>query len=255
MNWEQHKEAFARDGFVILRGFASAEEVTDLRAVAERDLHPPIGPLEYEADVQYEGAPDSLQDEGGRTPRRLLNALARSFSLRRWATQPRLGQMLTSLFDGRDARLYQNHHNCLMTKYPQYGTATQWHQDIRYWAFERPDLVSFWLALGEEVEENGALRFLPGSHNWRLEPEQLDKAKFLRTDYPGNQPLLDSAVQASLEPGDLVFFHSRTFHAAGPNLTQDVKLSLVFTAHDVDNRPLLNTRSDRFPSLPFRDSL
>lgn len=254
MQWEEQKYLFERDGFLVLRGFATPAEVADLRAVAERDLHPPIGPLEYEADVQYKGAPDSLQDEGGRTPRRLLNAIARAFSLRRWATQPRLGELLRRLFEGREARLCQNHHNCLMTKYPYYGTATQWHQDIRYWAFERPDLISFWLALGEEVETNGALRFLPGSHRWELSPDQLDQAKFLRTDVPENQPLLDTAVQMELRAGDLVFFHSRTFHAAGPNLTDTLKLSLVFTAHDAENRPLVNTRSDRFPSLPFRPS-
>ncbi len=39
-----------------------------------------------------------------------------------------------------------------------------WHRDIRYWSFEREDLVSVWMAIGEETIDNGALWFVPGSH-------------------------------------------------------------------------------------------
>ena len=56
------------------------------------------------------------------------------------------------------------HHNCLMTKHPRYGSMTGWHRDMRFWSFEREDLVSVWLALGEETIDNGALWFVPGSH-------------------------------------------------------------------------------------------
>ena len=42
------------------------------------------------------------------------------------------------------------HHNCVMTKHPDFGTATGWHRDIRYWSYTRPDLISVWLALDME---------------------------------------------------------------------------------------------------------
>ncbi|MFN9295259.1 MAG: phytanoyl-CoA dioxygenase family protein, partial [Planctomyces sp.] len=45
--------------------------------------------------------------------------------------------------------------------------------------------------------------------------ELLDEAQFLRTDLPQNQPLLQTAVPVPLQPGDVLFFHARCFHAAG----------------------------------------
>jgi len=47
----------------------------------------------------------------------------------------------------------------------------------------------------------------------------------------------------------MLFFHSKLFHAAGRNLTDTIKYSVVFTYHDVDNHPIASTRSARFPSI------
>ena len=52
-------------GFVVLRGFASPEQVAALRAVAERHLRDHVAPIEYEADLRYPGAPESRAAEGG----------------------------------------------------------------------------------------------------------------------------------------------------------------------------------------------
>ncbi|MGB6095070.1 MAG: phytanoyl-CoA dioxygenase family protein, partial [Comamonas thiooxydans] len=40
-------------GFVVLRQFASPEQVAALRAAAERDLRGHVAPIEYEADLRY----------------------------------------------------------------------------------------------------------------------------------------------------------------------------------------------------------
>lgn len=244
-------DGFSQEGYLTLPGFASPEEVRQLKELTLRDLSPLMGPAEYEVDVGYPGAPSNREDEGGRTPRRLLHALSRGEVVRRWATQPALGQILSQLMGGSTPLLSQNHHNCIMTKYPDYGTATFWHQDIRYWSFARPELISIWLALGEEGEVNGGLKLLPGSHRLTYTPAQLDDSLFLRTDVPENQPLLASAKQLSLSSGDVLLFHCRTFHAASTNRTESPKLSLVLTAHATDNKPLPGTKSSRFPSLPF----
>src|SRR5690606_38609181 len=109
------------------------------------------------------------------------------------------------------------HHNCIMTKAPRFSSETGWHQDIRYWAYERPDLVSVWLALGDEHLENGCLKLLPGTHQRAIAPRQLDSDLFLRPDLPENAELIATAEAAELRAGDVLFFHCRTFHAAGAN--------------------------------------
>ena len=52
-----------------------------------------------------------------------------------------------------------------------------------------------------------------------------------------------------LAVGDVLLFSSRLFHAAGRNDTDAVKLSLVFTYHAPDNRPIPGTRSAQYPSI------
>ncbi len=76
------------------------------------------------------------------------------------------------------------HHNCVMTKHPHFGSQTGWHRDTRYWSFVKPELVTVWLALGDEDERNGVLRVIPGSHQAKLAPEQLDPAEFLIEAHP-----------------------------------------------------------------------
>ncbi len=84
-------------GFVVLRGFASPEQVAALRAVAERHLRDHVAPIEYEADLRYPGAPESRAAEGGLTVRRLLGAYARDPLFARWATDPRIGRWLGAI--------------------------------------------------------------------------------------------------------------------------------------------------------------
>lgn len=243
---------FARDGCLLVRGFAAPAVVAAMRERVLADLDPLLGPAEFEADVHYPGAPDARDAPGGETPRRLLHACTRDALFRDWATSASLGAWLTRLLDGDEVRMAQTHHNCIMTKFPGYSSATHWHQDIRYWSFDRPELVSAWLALGAEREENGALQLIPGTHRMHLDRGRLDADLFLRPELEENAGLIEAAVQAELDPGDLLLFDARTFHAAGMNRTDAVKLSAVFTYHRADNRPIPGTRSANYPSLPVR---
>ncbi len=152
---------------------------------------------------------------------------------------------------GREVVLSQAHHNCVMTKHPAFSSSTGWHQDIRYWNFGRPELVTVWLALGEERAATGSLAFLPGSHATSFTRDRYDDALFFRTDLESNRRLLESAYAVELDPGDVVFFHARLLHAAGRNTTDRTKMALVFTYHAADNPPTPGTRSAAVPGVPI----
>ena len=141
------------------------------------------------------------------------------------------------------------HHNCIMTKEPRHSSDTGWHQDIRYWSFEQSDLVSVWLALTPENEHNGCLHLIPGTHRLTLDPSRYDEASFLRPELPENRALIAQSVRAELEPGDGLFFHARTFHAASRNHSDATKLSVVFTFRAAGNRPTPGSRSASLPEL------
>ena len=243
-------DGFTRNGYAVVRGLCPRTARERMLAIAREHLAAAVPPLEYEADVQYPGSPPSRDAPGGRTVRRLLQAYIRDPAYAQWATSPEVKARLTPLL-GPQIELSQAHHNCVMTKDPRYSSLTSWHRDIRYWAFERADLVSVWLALGRETKENGCLLVLPGSHDIEFAPGRLDEAQFLRTDAEANRSLLASEVAVELEPGDVLFFHARLFHAAGRNRTADTKYSVVFTYHAAGNHPVPGSRSAALPDIAF----
>lgn len=241
---------FERDGFLIQRGLAQPSLCAELSAIVDESLSPPLAPLEYEADVHYPGSPESRDVQGGLTPRRLLHAYTRHPLFRQWAGSEAVVSRLQQLMHDRQIMLSQNHHNCIMTKHPGYSSVTSWHEDVRYWSFDRPELVSVWLALGDEFSENGGMFLIPGTHKARFDRGRLDAALFLRTDLPENEDVINSAIGADLQAGDVMFFHCKTYHAAGMNTTDQIKRSVVFTYRTEENKPIPATRSDNYPDVP-----
>lgn len=245
---QEQIDALRRDGFVIARGLVSAEECAPLRERAQALLAAAQTPIELEADLQYPGAPSSQSAPGGKTVRRLLDAYGREPAFARFASSPDVAGWMRTYF-GEQVFMSRAHHNCLMTKHPQYGSLTGWHRDARYWSFERDDLVSAWLAIGDETASNGALWFIPGSHKRAFAADAFDEATFFRDDLPENHALIQQAVSPTLAPGDVVFFHCNTLHSAGKNVSDKVKFSLVFTYHGISNAPRPGTRSTSRPEV------
>ena len=240
---------FRRDGFLILRNLCGREDCQRMSGVVHASLDPVVAPVEYEAELDYPGAPETRDSPGGDTPRRLLNAFARDEVFRSWALSQNVASPVRRLLSSDSIQTSQNHHNCIMTKHPGFGSATGWHQDIRYWTFDQPDLITVWLALGQERSDNGGLLLIPGSHRMRLGRGQFDAALFIREDLEENRRMLNSACSIELNSGDALFFHSRLIHSAGRNHTDAIKLSVVFTYHASDNRPIAGTRSAKHPEI------
>jgi phytanoyl-CoA hydroxylase len=243
-------ERLRDNGFVVMPGFIPADALRELNEVARTQLAARADPLEFEADLQYPGAPLSRTAQGGETVRRLLDAYDRDPLFARCGTAPDLHDWMESYF-GERVLMSRAHHNCLMTKHPRYGSLTNWHRDIRYWSFEREDLVSVWLALGDENVDNGALWFVPGSHRMAFEPDRFDSARFFRTDRADSTELIATAESPRLEPGDAVYFHCNTLHSAGRNFSDAVKFSLVYTYHGKSNAPMEGTRSASRAEVPL----
>jgi phytanoyl-CoA hydroxylase len=251
MPGQSKKEQIAtlrEQGFVVARALVSPQRCEELKQVGAAQLQQQAGPLEYEADLRYPGAPPSRQAPGGATVRRLLDAYGREPRFAQWATAPEIHSWM-ALYFGEAVLLSRAHHNCMMTKHPAYGSLTGWHRDARYWSFERDDLVSAWLALGPETVPNGGLWLVPGSHALSLSSQRFDDAKFFRSDLPENEALIHTAVSPELAAGDVLFFHCNTLHSAGKNLTDEVKFSLVFTYHGTSNPPRAGSRSASLPEV------
>ena len=237
-------EFFNQNGYFIKRALVTGVQLETIKQAAIEMASAALSPAEYEADVHYEGAPQSRTHKGGQTVRRFLDVFDRHPAFADFGKCESVKLILSALMNG-NIYLVRNHHNSLMTKNPKYSSQTNWHRDIRYWHYEHENLISVWLALGHETRENGALMLIPGSHRLEFERQNFDDKLFFKKNLPENKALIDSAVLAELAPGDVLFFHCRTLHAASNNTTDVTKHSLVYTYRPESTIPIENTRSSQ----------
>lgn len=239
---------FHHNGYLVLSKAVDDKQLKDIRQSAQYALKNPQPPWELESQLGYPGAPDSSEQLGGSTTRRLLGAYQRNILWRNWATNPQQAKRLRQLFNNDEIFLSQSHHNCLMTKSPQFSSDTGWHQDIRYWSFNTPKLITAWLPLNNEYAENGALSVIPESHRMSLSPQQFDEKLFFIPSEQ-NKELISKELTLELEAGDILLFHSHLLHRACRNYTDVTKMSLVFTYYCSDSSPIKGSRSASMPSV------
>ena len=242
-------QQFKIDGYLILPKILDDDLRQSLRTLTCEHLQQRIEPFELEADVHYPGAPDSRDAPGGHTIRRLLMADRRGDRFLELARHEQILKGVQQILQSEQVWLNPNHHNCIMTKQPSFSSATLWHRDTRYWSFNNKYLINAWFALGDELEQNGAMKILPGSHRWQVREEALDEAQFLLLDHPDNAFRLSTARTVELNAGDALLFSAHCFHAAGKNQTDEAKLSAVFTYHGEETVADAETQSSRFEPI------
>lgn len=246
---DQEIEQFNREGYLIKRQLIDMALLNDLRKQVKIQLQLRLPPFELEAELGYPKAPESVEAEGGQTIRRLLLAFSRDASFREWAKNKVVKNILQQLLTSEGVYLVQSHHNCIMTKQPQYSSKTGWHRDIRYWQFSDDLLINSWLAMGDENSANGCLKVLPGTHVLKAGNDMVDKELFLKHQHPQAKEWLDAAVDVELAAGDVLFFHAGLFHAANDNQTEQAKFSLVNSYHGEGNMPLSNSKSTTYEEV------
>ncbi len=101
------------------------------------------------------------------------------------------------------------------------GAVFHWHQDLAYWpTTPAPETVTVWLAFDDTAEDNGCLRFVPGSHREpNLRPHRplhadRDASHTLVADV---DPTRDTIVSAPIRRGDALCFRERVLHGSGGN--------------------------------------
>lgn len=234
---------FNADGFFILRQFADHELCDTILELAKVHLKHKIPPIETESE--YKGIDKELLRV---TVRRLRQVYHRDIVFKKWMENKKIRPILEQILEDTPV-LTLAHHNSIMTKMPHTSTETSWHQDIRYWHFENDNLVSVWLALDEEFDENGVLEFIPGSHQMRFSPEQFEGKQYFSCTSPENQRLIAKKTSTVLQKGDVVLFHGRLLHRANKNSTDKAKISFVYTVKGKSNRAIEGTRSSAYPEV------
>ena len=134
-------ESLRDKGYVVVPRFVPAE----MLVAAQRSGEGAAGRTRRSSGIRGRSAVSGRSKvrsaDGGTTVRRLLDAYNRDAVFAQCGTSAGVREWMEAYF-GEGTLMSRAHHNCLMTKHPRYGSLTGWHRDIRYWSFEREDLVS-----------------------------------------------------------------------------------------------------------------
>lgn len=113
---------------------------------------------------------------------------------------------------GREFRLSSFHARTLRP----HTEAGEWHVDVQRGTKEWP-LVGFIFMVDAFTPDNGATRFVPGTHRWRKTPE--DSMSDLRAEYDGQELACGPA-------GSLLVFNGSVWHGHSANRTDRPRRSL-----------------------------
>ena len=247
---------FNSNGFLILRNFANNAECEGILDLALTHLKDKTEPIETEIDYGNKSQAyrteisdySSIEEGKYLTVRRLRQVYNRDILFKNWMENRKLRAILKQILQD-EVVITLAHHNSIMTKMPYSSTETSWHQDRRYWSYDGDNLVSVWLALGEENSNNGVLEFIPKSHKMKFLEEQFEEKEYFNTSHPLNVLLIETKESYSLNKGDVLIFHSKLLHRANANKSKEVKVSLVYTVKGKAVKVLKNSRSSQYSEI------
>ncbi|MEX2561061.1 MAG: phytanoyl-CoA dioxygenase family protein [Pirellulales bacterium] len=206
MSFERFKQAFDRDGFVIVPQLLDPADFDELAANLERYIRQVV-PMLADSQAFYEdrARPETLKQ---------LQHMGCDPFFRDYALHPRWSALAEALV-GEEARGEQPE---WFNKPAGASSATPPHQDNYYFNLQPPNVVTLWMALDPVDNENGCLRYVAGSHlgGFRIHG---------RSQVLGfSQGILDYGpdderreVEIHLQPGDVVAHHGMTIHRAEAN--------------------------------------
>ena len=235
-------EDFNKNGFLILKNFASENLCEEILDKAKYHLKNKIKP--YESEEEY-----CKNNDTKITIRRLKQVYKREEIFKEWMINKEIYPILKSLLKENPVLLL-THHNSIMTKDNTNSSRTFWHQDRRYWNYSDDNLISVWLSLDDEYLENGLLEFIPNSHKMDFKKESFDEDSNFKDDYNSN--LLKKAIHQNLQKGDVVLFHCKTLHHASKNFSNNTKISFVYTVKGEKTKAIQYSRSDDKEIILFK---
>jgi ectoine hydroxylase-related dioxygenase (phytanoyl-CoA dioxygenase family) len=244
MTWELPQtliEGYRRDGAVCVRGAFTEAEVELVAEGIERNL----------ADPSPRGIVASRDDDAGRFFEDFCN-WDRIGEYEQFIRESRAAAVAAALMGSEQVRLYHDH---LLVKEAGTAQPTPWHQDQPYYNIDGSQTCSMWMPV-DPVARDATLEFVAGSHlgPWLMPRSFMDdQARWFPEGSLEELPEIDRdaapIIGWALEPGDAVFFHMLTLHAAAGAVTRRRAFSVRFLGDDVVHAPREWRTSPPFPGL------
>jgi phytanoyl-CoA hydroxylase len=255
----QQLASYARDGFLVIEGFAGRQECARLRRRAEelvRDFDPQGVISIFSTREQTRASDDYFLDSGDKvrfffeedafTPEgalryskeRSINKIGHALHdldpvFDSFSRKPELAAICADLGYAEPLLLQSMY----IFKQPNIGGEVTCHQDATFLYTEPPSVTGFWFALEDATKENGCMWAIPGGHKLGL------KKRFVRAAGGGQDEMIFETLddspwpetpQAPLEvsQGALILLHGLLPHLSHANRSS--KSRHAYTLHVID---------------------
>ncbi|MDP8904802.1 MAG: phytanoyl-CoA dioxygenase family protein [Chloroflexota bacterium] len=154
----------------------------------------------------------------------------------RAVTKMAMAEAMADLLETPNVEL---HHTTLHLKPPETGMPFPLHQDSPFYRHEQPSYVDAIVHLDDTNDDNGCLRFVPGSHSrGHLEHIEEVDGKQVSPHLPTDEWPLDETEPAPAHAGDVVAFSIYTVHGSRINRTNRWRRLVRLGYRDPANRQL-----------------
>lgn len=205
----EHKQAFERDGYVIVKGLFSPEEAEFYKA------HYTQMRLEENGRLDQRIANPANGDPLLQWPRLMMMHRHDEIS-RQWLLDQRINACLTGLL-GKEPYAVQT----MFYFKPPHARGQALHQDNYYLRVQPGTCIAAWMAVDRCDEANGCLQVVPGSQEWPILCTVKADTNQSFTDVTVPVPPEHPAVPVIMDPGDVLFFNGQIVHGSLANVTDD----------------------------------
>jgi ectoine hydroxylase-related dioxygenase (phytanoyl-CoA dioxygenase family) len=213
----EQRQAWNREGFLVLDEFVDDETLGDLRAA-------------YDAIIDRDVAAPGDRMLGGLTRQVMIPSAAHPVFDRNPVVQAGL-DIAQQLFETDVYRTF----DMLIYKPPGHPHDTPWHQDMAYakQPFAKPgtriklESIQYWVPLDDVDDTNGCMHFAPGYHTQPLLEHHVasgspdDEGRLLELVDADRQVDMSKVVVAEIPAGSATMHSYGTPHYTGPNRSAD----------------------------------
>ena len=230
-------DTFNADGFVIVRGLFSADEVGPLAEGLERD--PTMG--DSLSEVSYD------DDESWKAS--AWTELGDSYL----GMMPRTARIVDAVELLMGEEVY-HWHSKIVNKLPGDGPVA-WHMGFSTWFLDGcpfPRTITCSIGINRNDEENGCLQVLRGSHELgRFDDVEIGNSVGADPARMADAMERYELVNCELDPGDALFFHAKTLHGSEGNRSTRSR-ALMHAAYNArSNEPIFRERQSHHLYAPL----
>ena len=208
---DAQREAYFRDGYLLLERFVPDDWLTTLRGLSERFIDE--SRQQTVSDEKFDLEPDHCANAP--RLRRLTQPVRHHPDYWRFATESCITDLAEDLL-GPDLMF---HHSKLNFKWSGGGEEVKWHQDIQYWPHTNYSVLTIGVYLEDVDDSMGPMGVIPGAHEGELfnlyDGNDCWAGAIAEQDLP--RVPLEKAVYLQGPAGSVTVHHCRMIHGSKPN--------------------------------------